>query len=130
MLLLLCKGNERCAAGYDDGALRIYDLERTDMEAKFAPHDSSVQCLAFSPDGRLFFTNHLALQNPIIVTLIIMNIFDFFFFASFDILLRPGSTVWQRERADCDQQLCDGHDVARAERPRQIHGDKCSIQPS
>ena len=43
--------SERCGAGYEDGTLRLFDLSKVDLEAKFTPHCSSVSAIAFSIDG-------------------------------------------------------------------------------
>ena len=44
---------QRCAAGYTDGVLRLFDLNAVDLEAKFSPHDRAVTAILFSLDGRV-----------------------------------------------------------------------------
>jgi hypothetical protein len=41
----------RCAAGYGDGVLRLFDLSQLALEAKFAPHHTAVTAIAHSSDG-------------------------------------------------------------------------------
>lgn len=43
----------RCAGGYHDGTLRVFDMSTVDMRIKMSPHDGAVFALAFSVDGLL-----------------------------------------------------------------------------
>jgi WD40 repeat protein len=46
----------RCAAGFISGALRIFDLDRVELETKVIPHTSAVTEVAFSADGRVLLS--------------------------------------------------------------------------
>ena len=43
--------SERCVTGFEDGNLRLFDLSKIDIEAKFAPHSCRVSAIVFSTDG-------------------------------------------------------------------------------
>ncbi|XP_075851028.1 WD repeat-containing protein 90 [Microcebus murinus] len=43
---------QRLAAGYSDGTLRLFSISRTAMELKMRPHPSALTAVAFSTDGQ------------------------------------------------------------------------------
>ncbi|XP_069341826.1 WD repeat-containing protein 90 [Eulemur rufifrons] len=43
---------QRLAAGYGDGTLRLFSISRTAMELKMRPHPSALTAVAFSTDGQ------------------------------------------------------------------------------
>ncbi|XP_023584304.1 WD repeat-containing protein 90 [Trichechus manatus latirostris] len=45
-------GRQRLAAGYGDGALRVFSVSRTEMELKMHPHPSALTAVAFTADGQ------------------------------------------------------------------------------
>ena len=46
----------RCAVGYSTGAIRVFDVDKIDLEAKFVAHDCAVEQLMYSPDSRVIIS--------------------------------------------------------------------------
>eukprot|EP00039_Didymoeca_costata_P020621 m.341916 g.341916 ORF g.341916 m.341916 type:complete len:1772 (+) comp20674_c0_seq1:408-5723(+) len=49
----ISKDGKHCASGFADGNIRIFDLNRVDLEAKFKPFSTGVTRVMYSPDGQL-----------------------------------------------------------------------------
>ena len=47
-------------AGYGDGTVRMFDLNKVEMVLKMQPHAASVSAIGFSADGkiRIYFQNN------------------------------------------------------------------------
>ncbi|KAM5227309.1 LOW QUALITY PROTEIN: WD repeat-containing protein 90 [Ctenodactylus gundi] len=61
-------GQQRVAAGYSDGTLRLFSVSRTTMEVKMRPHRAALTAVAFSPDGQTVLSGDkagfLAVSRP------------------------------------------------------------------
>lgn len=60
MAIALNSDSTRCTAGYADGTLRIFDLERMDLEAKSKPHTSAVTAVGYDRDDRVIISGSQA----------------------------------------------------------------------
>jgi hypothetical protein len=45
----LSRDTTRCAVGYSSGAIRVFDVDKIDLEAKFVAHESGVVQLMYVP---------------------------------------------------------------------------------
>ena len=46
-------------AGYSDGTLRVFDMEKVQMVRKMQPHAATVRAVAYSADGKRLLDNSI-----------------------------------------------------------------------
>ena len=52
------KDSVMCAAGYNDGAIRTFELNQVDLESKFVPHDCAVVQIMYSLDKKVIISGN------------------------------------------------------------------------